>query len=180
MFLHRPSPAEIKAPENPGVRFYVGLIIFILSFFMLPIGFVIKGFVHGPFLKRFILAVFWLSAPLMKIISIATLGKASYLWINYKMHYIYHHVAKPHKVTPLRYNIGLVLFVLPFIPNYMFSLMPHLQPGSLLVRYIIIIISDVVFLSSLFVLGGDFWDKLRALFIYKAKAKFEEEPEKEE
>jgi hypothetical protein len=41
------------------------------------------------------------------------------------------------------------------------------------------IASDVMFLASLFVPGGDFWDKLRALFIYKAKARFEEEPEKE-
>ena len=179
MFIHRPSPAEIKTPENPGIRFYIGLIIFIASFFMLPTGLVLKGFVHGHFWKGFVLAVFWVSAPLMKIISIATLGKASYLWINYKMHYIYHHVAKPHKVTPLRYNIGLVLFVLPFLPNYMISFMPHLVPISLQIRYIIIIASDTVFLFSLFVLGGDFWDKLRALFMYKAKAKFEPESEPE-
>jgi hypothetical protein len=45
---------------------------------------------------------------------------------------------------------------------------------SLTTRYIIIIASDVVFIASLFVLGGDFWDKLRALFTYRAKARFEE------
>ena len=31
---------------------------------------------------------------------------------------------------------------------------------------------DVVFFSSLFVLGGDFWDKLRALFVHGARAVF--------
>ena len=165
----------MPAPENPGFRFYLGLVIFITSFFMLPIGLVLKGFMATHFLKGVILAVFWISAPLMKISSIAILGKSSYEWINYKMHYIYHHVAKPHQVTPLRYNIGLVLFVLPFLPNYMISFMPHLFSISLTARYIIIVASDVVFIASLFVLGGDFWDKLRALFIYKAKAKFEEE-----
>jgi hypothetical protein len=36
-----------------------------------------------------------------------------------------------------------------------------------------------MFLASLFVLGGDFWDKLRALFNYRAKARFEEDPEKQ-
>ena len=92
------------------------------------------------------------------------------------MHYIYHRVAKPHQVTPLRYNIGLIMFVLPFLPNYMISFMPHLFSISLVTRYIVIIASDALFLASLFVLGGDFWDKLRALFIYKAKARFEEEP----
>ena len=173
MFIHRPT--EIKAPENPGIRFYVGLGVFIASFFMLPTGLVLREFIAGSFWKGFVLGVFWISAPLMKIGSVAILGKPSYAWINYQMHYFYHKVAKPHQITPLRYNFGLILFVLPFLPNYMISFMPHLIPISLQTRYIIIMASDLVFLSSLFVLGGDFWDKLRALFIYKAKAKFEEE-----
>lgn len=174
MFIHRPT--EMKAPENPGFRFYVGLSIFVASFFMLPTGLVLREFVVGSFLKSFTLAIFWISAPLMKIGSIAILGKASYAWINYQMHYFYHKVAKPHQISPMRYNIGLILFVLPFLPNYIISFMPNLIPITLHTRYFIIIASDVVFLASLFVLGGDFWDKLRALFIYKAKARFEEEP----
>jgi hypothetical protein len=177
MFIHRPT--EMKAPENPGPRFYVGLVIFILSFFMLPTGLVLREFVAGSFWKSFVLGVFWISAPLMKIGSVAILGKASYAWINYQMHYFYHKVAKPHQITPLRYNIGIVMFVLPFLPNYMISFMPHLFPITLTTRYIIIVASDLLFLASLFVLGGDFWDKLRALFIYKAKARFEEKPEEE-
>ncbi len=172
MFIHRPT--DMQPPESPGFRFYLGLVIFIASFFMLPIGLVLKGFMLTHFWKGFVLAAFWISAPIMKITSIAILGKASYNWINYKIHYIYHHVAKPHQVTPLRYNIGLVLFILPFLPNYMISFMPHLFYIDITMRYIIIIISDIIFITSLFVLGGDFWDKLRALFVYTAKARFEE------
>ena len=177
MFIHRPTANEMKAPEDPGPRFYVGLVVFIASFFMLPTGLVLREFVFDPFWRSFILGVFWISAPLMKIGSIAILGKSSYAWINYKIHYFYHKVAKPHQITLVRYNIGLVLFVLPFLPNYMISFMPHMLHISLTTRYIIIIASDVMFLSSLFVLGGDFWDKLRALFIYKAKARFTEDSE---
>jgi hypothetical protein len=29
---------------------------------------------------------------------------------------------------------------------------------------------DLMFIATLFVLGGDFWDKLRALFVHGAKA----------
>lgn len=175
MFLH--SPTEMKKPDNPGFRFYLGLVIFIASFLMLPSGLVLREFVDVTFWKGFVLAVFWISAPLMKIASIAILGKASYAWINYQIHYFYHKVAKPHKITRLRYNIGLVMFVLPFLPNYMISFMPHLMPITLTTRYIIIVASDLVFLASLFILGGDFWDKLRALFIYRAKAKFQPDDE---
>jgi hypothetical protein len=31
-------------------------------------------------------------------------------------------------------------------------------------------------LASLFVLGGDFWEKLRSLFVHKAYAVFPEQP----
>jgi len=140
---------------------------------MLPTGLVLKGFVAKHFWKDFVLAAFWISAPIMKISSIAILGKKSYLWIQYEMHFFYHRVARHRKVTRLRYNIGLVMFVTPFLPNYIFSFMPHLLPDSTLLRYFIIVSADVVFLSSLFVLGGDFWDKLAALFTYTAKARFE-------
>jgi hypothetical protein len=174
MYIHRPT--EMKKPQNPGIRFYVGLMFFITSFFLLPIGLVLREFVAQSFWKGFVLGIFWISAPIMKIASIAILGKASYAWINYQVHYFYHKVARPHQITPLRYNLGLVLFVLPFLPNYMISFMPHLIPISLTTRYIIIVSADMMFLTSLFVLGGDFWDKLRALFIYTAKARFEEEP----
>lgn len=174
MYIHRPF--EVKAPENPGFRFYVGLAVFITSFFMLPTGLVLREVVTSTFWKSFILGVFWISAPLMKIGSIAILGKSSYAWINYQIRYFYHKVARPHKITLLRYNLGLIMFILPFLPNYMISFMPNLIPISLTTRYIIIIASDIIFLSSLFVLGGDFWDKLRALFIYKARARFEEKP----
>jgi hypothetical protein len=35
-------------------------------------------------------------------------------------------------------------------------------------RFIVSLIGDLMFVASLFVLGGDFWDKLRALFIHSA------------
>ena len=37
-------------------------------------------------------------------------------------------------------------------------------------RYLINAVGDFILLASLFVLGGDFWDKLKSLFIYGAKA----------
>ena len=33
---------------------------------------------------------------------------------------------------------------------------------------------DLVLFLSVFVLGGDFWDKLRSLFVYDARAQFPE------
>ncbi|HNX87414.1 MAG TPA: hypothetical protein PKN12_10850 [Bacteroidales bacterium] len=164
----------VAAPENPGIRFYAGLALFIFSFFMLPIGFFLKGLYASHLMKGLILAVFWISAPLMKVIAIGTMGKPSYLWIKYKLHF-YRRLAFPRQVTPARYNVGLILFIIPFIPNYILAYAPHLLPQDYLIRIIIHLFCDFVFIISLFVLGGNFWDKLRALFIYSAKVSFKKD-----
>jgi hypothetical protein len=35
-----------------------------------------------------------------------------------------------------------------------------------------VIAADLVFVASFFVLGGEFWEKLRALFVHGARAVF--------
>ena len=38
------------------------------------------------------------------------------------------------------------------------------------------IAGDGLLVLGLFLLGGDFWDKIRALFVHRAKAKFPVDP----
>jgi hypothetical protein len=164
---------------HPGARFYLGLFIFILSFFMLPTGLFLKGFVHPHYLKNLLIGVFWISAPMMKISSIAILGKPSYLWIKSKFRHHVVRVIKPYHESRLRYNIGLLLFCLPVIPTYIMAYAPQFFADNFYLRLILNISFDLVFISSLFVLGGDFWDKLKALFIFSAKVTFPEPTEDE-
>ena len=63
-----------------------------------------------------------------------------------------------------RHRIGLVMFFLPLIPAYIQAYHPVWLPDYSDWRWIVKIAVDVIFIASLFVLGGDFWDKLQALF----------------
>jgi len=166
-------------PENPGLRLYVGLGIFILSFFMLPIGLFFQKFAIHHYAKHIIVGIFWLTAPALKITSVAILGKHSYLFIKSKFRHYFVRVIKPYHASRLRYNIGLVLFWLPIIPTYIMAYAPLFVSGNFYLRVILNIATDVVFIASLFVLGGDFWDKLKALFIFSAKVSFPEEETKQ-
>ena len=49
---------------------------------------------------------------------------------------------------------------------------PDRMPGFLEYRIQMGLTIDFIFVCSFFVLGGDFWYKLRALFVYEAKASF--------
>ncbi|MFA5111636.1 MAG: hypothetical protein WC443_09535, partial [Desulfobaccales bacterium] len=78
----------------------------------------------------------------------------------------------PSPVRRTRYRVGLVMFLLPLIPTYIMAYVPHWLPDHAPLRLYVNLAADFIFLASLFVLGGDFWDKLRALFVYDARAEF--------
>ncbi len=167
-------------PPNPGARLYVGLGIFILSFFMLPMGLFLQRFADPHYLKHLIVGIFWLTAPALKITSVAILGKPSYLYIKSIFRHHFVRVIKPYHGSRIRYNIGLFLFCLPLIPTYIMAYAPQFFSASSYLRLILNISFDVIFITSLFVLGGDFWDKLKALFSFSAKVNFPEEGSVEE
>jgi hypothetical protein len=167
----------LTQPPDPGFRFYLGLGVFIISFFMLPVGLFLQRYAPDQFWKAFTLSIFWGSGPILKLISVGILGKASYVWIKYKFWHLFVKVIRPHQVSRLRYSIGLFMFCLPIIPTYIISYAPRFFLQAYHWRLSINIFIDTVFIISLFVLGGDFWDKLRALFSYTAKARFEQEEE---
>ena len=169
------QPHDSHGPKHPGPRLYAGLGVLVLSFFMLPTGIFLQHFVHTHFLKQVVVGIFWISAPVMKISSVAILGKPSYLWIKSRFMQHYVRVVKPYHESRLRYNIGLFLFCLPVIPTYIMAYAPQVISENFYLRLILNISVDVIFITSLFVLGGDFWDKLKALFIFSAKVRFPEE-----
>jgi hypothetical protein len=74
-------------------------------------------------------------------------------------------------VSPTRHRIGIVMFVaamlLSFVEPYAFFRQDFAARN---VRYALAI--DVLLVASLLVLGGNFWDKIRALFIQDATVHF--------
>src|SRR5262249_52817410 len=71
-----------------------------------------------------------------------------------------------------RYTIGLVMFVGPALFAWFAGYFPSWMPEMPAVRLCVNLGLDLIILTSLFVLGGDFWDKLRALFVHDARAVF--------
>jgi hypothetical protein len=62
------------------------------------------------------------------------------------------------------------MFLLPIFFGWLAPYAPHLIPKYEAHRFVVNLAGDLMFISSLFVLGGDFWDKVRALFMHGARA----------
>ncbi|MGB5894901.1 MAG: hypothetical protein WBG58_12055 [Ignavibacteriaceae bacterium] len=102
------------------------------------------------------------------LIAAAVAGKEGFNYIKSKIFGFLKKHGPPDTVSKTRYRIGLVFFLIPIIVGWLLPYFTHLIPSYEENRNIFSVIGDVVLITSLFVLGGDFWDKLKSLFIYGA------------
>lgn len=108
------------------------------------------------------------------IIAIAIMGKDGYEYLKRFLRLLLRAYGPADKVSSLRYTIGLIFFCIPLIVGF---IAPYflINKGFYMDNIILItILLDVMLLASLIILGGDFWDKLRSLFVNGAVAQFPE------
>jgi hypothetical protein len=116
---------------------------------------------------------------LFMIIAAAILGKQGYQYLKQSLLKLLKRYGPPEKVSKTRYTVGLILFILPLIVGWG---MPYFGEKISFYndhRLIINIVFDAMLIVSIFVLGGEFWDKLRGLFVWGATVHFPERKQKE-
>ena len=99
----------------------------------------------------------------------AIMGKENYERFKTAVFAWLHRIKPAGDIGPVRHRIGIVMFLLPIVPTYIQAYEPTWLPDSSSWRWIVKVIADVIFVASFFVLGGDLWDKLRALFLREAR-----------
>jgi len=110
------------------------------------------------------------------VVAIAILGKSGFNLIRDRFFAFLKKHGPPDVVGRARYRIGLVMFVVPLLFGWLAPYGPDQVLGYEVQNLWVNIVTDLMFISSFFVLGGDFWDKLRALFIHGARAQFPDRP----
>jgi hypothetical protein len=103
------------------------------------------------------------------LLAAVVMGKQGFEYIKDKAKTYLKSLAPSGSVSRTRYRIGLILFCLPIL---MGLLSPYLNYTSDFFNNIPLwfhSIFDLLFLISLFILGGNFWNKLKGLFYYDAE-----------
>jgi hypothetical protein len=103
------------------------------------------------------------------VLAVAIMGKPGYLFVKSRIFGFVQQYGPPNQVSRRRYNIGLVLFCVPILFGWLSIYLFDLIPGFADYPLPYAVCGDLVLLASLFVLGGDFWAKIRALFVYSDK-----------
>ena len=111
-------------------------------------------------------------AEVLGVIAVAVMGKSGYAYVKNRVFGFLKQYGPPVEVSRTRYTIGLVMFAVPVVFGWLAPYAADWVPGYPGNEFTYAIAGDLLLLVSLFVLGGDFWDKLRALFVHGAKAVF--------
>jgi hypothetical protein len=110
---------------------------------------------------------------IFSLIAIAVMGKDGFNYIKGKVFAFFKRHALPKVVSRSRYRIGLVLFLLPLLFGWLAPYGTELIPGYESHRLAVNLGGDFLLILGLFVLGGEFWDKVRSLFVYEARTQLQ-------
>jgi len=166
-----------SSPTDPGQkkRLILGVAVWVagaaLSLAMIP---VVNASDLADALKATLNGILLLGVPkVFLFVAIAIMGKPGFAYLKSLIGGHLRRFAPPATVSPLRYKIGLILLITTIVLG---SLGPYIAHDAFAFRQehprILALMGDLLLLVSLFVLGGDFWDKLRALFVREATVVF--------
>jgi hypothetical protein len=162
---------EAVKPPEPGPQFYAGVTFLVIGFLLpLLIPFVVHLDVSTE-VRTLISGILLVGGPeVFSVIAIAIMGKSGFVYIKAKVFALLKRALPTGEVSRFRYNFGLVLLIPHVIFAYITFYAPHWLPGYDDHRVAINLTADFLFVITLIILGQEFWEKLRALFIYDAKA----------
>ncbi len=107
---------------------------------------------------------------IMMVAAVAVMGKQGFAEVKRRFGSWLRRYGPPDKVSRARYRLGLVMFTAPLLLGWLHPYIHRHVPGFDVNPMWWHVGGDLVFFASFFVLGGDFWDKLRSLFIHGARA----------
>ena len=156
-----------------GWRFRIGVTIFVAGFAApLAIPLVVASNLPAAW-KTVLSGALAVGLPeIMMVVAAAVMGKAGFAKLKQLLARVLRKHGPPERVSRTRYRVGLVLFTLPLLVGWLGPYLQHHLPGFDRYPMFWHIGGDLMFVTSLLVLGGEFWDKLRSLFVHGARAVF--------
>lgn len=166
------NPAQnTVAPSSADWRFTLGIAIICLMpalWLLLPLAAATD--LPGPKVAA-LTGVLFIANKILLLLVIAIMGKAGFQELKRRL-FGYVSALAPSaelEVGPVRHRIGLLMFCLPLVSAFLEPYIDHIWPGLRPNLWQLQLLGDAMLIGSFFVLGGNFWDKVRALFIRTAR-----------
>jgi hypothetical protein len=144
-----------------------GLLLFILALVSPLLGPFVLATDLPKEVKVSIVALLLIGLPMALMLAVvALMGQPAFLFLR---SHIANRDLPPSPVGVVRYRIGLVLLCITVIVSWLSPIVSDHVAGIGASRVFVGAVADGLLLLSLFVLGGEFWAKVHALFVYHAR-----------
>ena len=154
-------------PEISKTRLTLGAMVLVLGFMSPLLIPAVASMDWSVGVKSAISGLLAFGIPeIMMIFAVAILGKAGYEFLKQKAVNYLKRFAPSNTVSPLRYRIGLIMFTVSLLGAWAQPYLDHFFANLHNIPVWVFIIGDFIFISSFFVLGGNFWDKFSGLFYH--------------
>jgi hypothetical protein len=160
--------------EHPasGWRFKLGVVLFLFSITLPLVGIPLAATLDlSAAMAASVAGTLLMVGEVLGLSAVAVMGKSGFAYIKNHVFGFLKQYGPPQEVSRIRYNIGLVMFGLPILFAWLSIYVADYIPGFSKNPLPYAIAGDLLLLISLFVLGGDFWDKVKALFVYSDRVK---------
>jgi hypothetical protein len=162
---------ETEVAESPkltkGWRFYAGMTALALAL-ILPLGALFVPLLGLPAAQSVVLAgALAAGGPeVLTLLAVALLGKEVFQYFTHRAKGLLRRVLFETPVSKTRYYVGLWIILLSWLPAYLYAYLPTTMPGEG-IRIYVLAAMDLAFVASVFLMGGEFWEKVRRIFIYE-------------
>lgn len=160
-----PHPPELKR----GLRLYAGMAALALSL-VLPVFVIIIPYLGlRSELAIIVSAGLFVGGPeILTLTAVALLGKETLQYFTYRTKRALWGVVMERSVSKAQYYFGLALFLVSALPLYIYGYFPGILPEE--GRTYILAAADLTFIISMFIMGGEFWEKLQRIFVWDGKS----------
>ena len=152
---------------SPDWRYGLGLLLLAVAGLSIVIGTaaVLAGYARGESLGS---PVWLLAGPaeILCLLAAAILGQEKYDKLARKVRRRARPSGTAWRTARLRYYLGLAGCLMNGVPLALYAYVPEMLPGGT-TKAGILVVADLVFFVSLFFAGGEFWEKLRRIFVWE-------------
>ena len=163
-----PKTAPPAPAFKPGPRTWTGLAVLVVATIM-PLFALGVPFLGLPKAWATLVATALLvgGPEALTLVAVVLLGRENLNWVTARVKKALRHAVLETRVSRTQYYVGLGLSLITILPLYLYGYFPTLLPDTW--RIPLIAGADLLFIASMFIMGGEFWEKLQRIFIWEGE-----------
>jgi hypothetical protein len=173
MIILTATEKPVDASPPPALkkdwRFYAGITAMVLAVVMPLCALVVPMLGLSTTQSALLAGVLLAGGPeVLCILAVALLGKDTFRYFTHRVMTALRRAVIDQPASKARYYTGLVVILLSWLPAYIYAYSPTLMPGGD-ERIYVLAAMDLAFVVSVFLMGGEFWEKVRRIFVYEGR-----------